>query len=287
MSERLTMEHRRLIIDSHSHIGVGFNNRIATIEEYQIIKDKLNITISLLMPQPILNNLPRNQSTIDNLNAEVYKNISSTTNNLFIPMISPIYTSSYDLERYIEIYQPVALKIHLKNDSSYPEIIPIKLTETIKKHNIPLIVHTDYSKTSLNEKETLKNLNSALKWLNYFKKNSIKGYLTHGARLSPEVLESINFEEEIVIGIGPDILLGLYQESLEQKGDFLKILYNYVNPKRLLFDLDYNWNLDSNNNLELGSIKRIETLWNQEEQELILGKNSSEFFDIPKRLQKK
>ena len=59
MSERLTMEHRRLIIDSHSHIGVGFNNRIATIEEYQIIKDKLNITISLLMPQPILNNLPR------------------------------------------------------------------------------------------------------------------------------------------------------------------------------------------------------------------------------------
>lgn len=279
-----------LIIDSHSHIGIGFNHSVATLEEYKKIQDLLNIDLSLLMPQPILYEKTKNQELLDKINSSLYQEISLSSINekvFFIPMVSPIYTPSYVLEKYIEHYQPIAFKIHLKNDSSHPDIIPESFTKTIKRKGIPLIVHTDYSKTTDSEKDRLKNLNSALSWFNYFKKNEIKGYLTHGARLSPYVLEQVNFEEGIGIGIGPDILLSQFPSSLEQSSDFLTTLYNYVNPERLFFDIDYNWNLDQSNNLEINSITRIKSLWNVQEQNMILGENSNEFFGIAKRLQKK
>lgn len=278
-----------LIIDSHSHIGIGFNNRVATTLEYQSIREKLGINISLLMPQPILDNR-RNQSQIDIINSELFKEIETgilKDTAFFIPVVSPIFTSPEILEKYIELYQPLAFKIHLKNDYSYPEIIPQCFTRIIKKHNIPLIVHTDFSDKNISEKDKLKNLNSALSWFKYFKENEIKGYLTHGARLNPYVLESINFTENIGIGIGPDVLLEEYPSSLEQQGRVLDILYNYVNPDRLFFDLDYNWNLTKQNNLELGSINRVKSIWNEDDQRLILGENSNEFFGITKRLENK
>ena len=147
--------------------------------------------------------------------------------------------------------------------------------------------YTDFSDKNISEKDKLKNLNSALSWFKYFKENEIKGYLTHGARLNPYVLESINFTENIGIGIGPDVLLEEYPSSLEQQGRVLDILYNYVNPDRLFFDLDYNWNLTKQNNLELGSINRVKSIWDEDDQRLILGENSNEFFGITKRLEKK
>ena len=104
------------IIDAHSHIGLGYNNEYSNIEEYKMVREALGIEFSFLMPQPIFTKT-KNQKELDRLNNNVFKiiNESDIKNKLFfIPMVSPIYTKPYILETYIEIYRPVALKIHFK-----------------------------------------------------------------------------------------------------------------------------------------------------------------------------
>ena len=274
------------IIDAHSHIGLGYNNEYSNIEEYKMVREALGIEFSFLMPQPIFTN-NKNQEELDRLNNNVFKiiNESDIKNKLFfIPMVSPIYTKPYILETYIEIYQPIALKIHFKNDYSSPELITEEWISIIKKYNIPLIVHTDYSKSNNNEKDKLKNLNSALKWFQFFNRTGIKGYLTHGARLNQYVLENINMTDNIKIGLGPDLLLSSQPHTTEQM-NYLKILHDYVDPTKLIYDVDYNWNRNKDTGLiDLGSVKRIEDMWDTKEQEQILRTNSIEFFGIQKRI---
>lgn len=274
------------IIDAHSHIGLGYNNEYSTIEEYKKVKEALGIEYSFLMPQPIFSK-NKNQEELDRLNINVFKliNESDIKDKLFfIPMISPIYTSPYILESYIEIYQPVALKIHFKNDYSSPDLISDEWISIIKKHNIPLIVHTDYSASNNNERDKLKNLNSALKWFQFFSRTGIKGYLTHGARLNQYVLENINKTENIRIGLGPDLLLSSQPHTTEQS-NYLQVLHDYVDPNKLIYDVDYNWNRNKDTgDFDLDSFKRIEDMWNIKEQEQILRTNSIEFFGIQKRI---
>lgn len=287
------MTNKHLIIDAHSHLGIGFQNRPATIEEYQKIKDKYNIDYSLIMPNPPQITYTQNHSElINSLNYETYKVISTSVlkdSIFFVPIISPIYTSPSLLERYIEEYNPIALKIHLKVDASYPELISDEIIKILKKYNIPLIVHTDYSPSSNSFKEQLKNLNSAINWLNFFRKNEIKGYLTHGARLNKEVLQDVNGIDNVVIGLGPDFLLDqITPDSLEQS-DYLRTLHDYVDPSKICFDVDYNWNFVnlSTNELDFESIKRLENYWSDKELDYILGCNSNSFFQIEKRLKKR
>ena len=260
-----------LIIDSHSHIGVGYEGRIAYPEEYEMIKKKNNIDISLLMPQPLLNKDDfRCFEMIDKANKETFEIINNSAlrdSSYFVPMISPIYMGPNELENYI--------------DFSYPEAISCDIIRIIKKYDIPLIVHTDYAVDDSSLKNRMKNLNSAIKWFDFFLKNEIKGYLTHGARLNNEVLRRINNYDNIVIGVGPDLLLQQYSETgLEDNTEYLRCLYDYVDPRRLLFDVDYNWNIDGNGNLDFDSIDRIKKYWSEEDSQLILGENSREFFKI-------
>lgn len=274
----------KIIIDSHSHLGVGFKGRIATPDEYMIVKEKYNISLSLLMPQPILNREKRNILLFDDINMNTYNIICNSPlkdSSFFIPMISPIYMDASHIERYIELYHPVAFKIHYKSDFSFPEIICNDIIKLLKKYDIPLIVHTDYSPQNNDLKGKNKNLNSSLKWFRFFIKNNIKGYLTHGARLNKEVMREINKCDNVVIGVGPDLLLQNYSESdLEINTEYLKCLHDNVNPKNLLFDVDYNWNLTSENDFDYDSLYRINMLWNSDEANLILGDNSKKFFKI-------
>lgn len=272
------------IVDSHSHLGLGFDSKVATIDDYKRLKKILGITISLLMPQPILDlNQTRSELLFDQINKKVDEEIKKTNDDSykFVPTVSPVYTSPKKLEEYIQLYKPLAFKIHMRADNSNPSLISNDWIKILKKYNIPLIVHTDYSKDSKTKKDILKNLNSSLNWMLFFQKNDIKGYLTHGARLNKEVFEKINKTDNILIGMGPDLLLQKYSSSaLEQQGDYLKILYDNVNPDKLAFDIDFNWNLDNDGNLDSNSIKRLENYWTEDQLAKILCKNSKKLFNI-------
>jgi len=272
------------IIDSHSHLGLGLNKKIATIDDYKRIRNNLGITYSLLMPQPIFDDeIPKSEQLFDQINNNIYEEIIKNKDDSisFVPMVSSIYTSPNKLEKYIEMYNPLALKIHMKSDNSNPDLISLAWIRIIKKYDLPIIVHTDYSKNNNSNLEKLKNLNSSLNWMLFFEKYDIKGYLTHGARLNKYVLENINKSNNILIGIGPDLLLKNYSpKCLEQRGEYLKILYDNVDPSKLVFDIDFNWNIDLNGSIDLNSITRLEKYWNDEQLRKILCENSKNFFNI-------
>lgn len=272
------------IIDSHSHLGLGMDDKLATIDDYKRLRSALGITFSLLMPQPILDKtIPRSELLFDEINNNIYAEIEKNNDNSFsfVPMVSPIYTSAKKLEEYIELYNPLALKIHMKSDNSNPDLISNDWIRIIKKYDLPLIVHTDYSKGNKSNKEILKNLNSSLKWMVFFQRNDIKGYLTHGARLNRFVLDNINKSSNILIGIGPDLLLENYSfKCVESKGKYLKTLYDNVDPNKLAFDIDFNWNIGLDGSLDSKSIERLEKYWNSEQLKKILYENSKKLFDI-------
>ncbi len=277
------MEEMR-IIDSHSHIGKGFIDTPATIEEYEVVRKHFSITTSLLMPQPIMDSkIERSTELFMKINEDVSKQISGCAikdSIHFIPIFSPVYMSPKELEELIEIYQPKALKVHYKNDDSHPWLISEGHIKVLLKHDIPLIVHTDYSPNRGNYKDDLKNMNSGLEWYQFLTWKGLRGYLTHGARLNREVLDKVNKADNIVIGMGPDMMLQDYAVSGLEQRNYLETLYNQVDPSKLVFDLDYNWNLNKNNELEYGSIDRLGEFYKEDELRLILGKNSERFFKI-------
>ena len=268
------------IIDSHSHLGMGWSE-LCTAKEYKELMEKLGITYALIMPQPIFDE--RALKSVDifhEKNKEVYEEIEKELNGKvsFVPMISPVNMSKKEITEYIELYKPIAFKVHYRSDFSYPEMIRKDIINVLKEYDIPLIVHTDFSKEN-DIKSQLKNLNTSYKWFEFFRNNELKGYLTHGARLNKQVIEEINKEKNVVIGIGPDLFLSEHNSQLEQQVDYLKYLSEYVDPELLLFDIDYNWNRNKDNSMDFLSVQRVKDVW-KEDSNKVLEKNSKRFFKI-------
>lgn len=303
------------IIDSHSHIGKDYFWRESNLSEYIDLLKSQNVTTALVMPVPgqtlytdsqkrylvwykdidgkMKYYSERKSKELENpyeeVNEILFNTIScqqSSANLKFIPLINPIFDSKEYLDYIIFKYKPLAIKIHGVACGIGPNEISKEMINHLKKINLPIITHTDYCQNPTNTLEEIRKLNSPYEWAKFFINNDIYGYLTHGARMDKKTFELVNKNDNLVIGIGPDLKISeerfRWVDQFNEK-NYLQALKENLEISKILFDLDYSWNTNNNDEIDYLAIERINNIFNENDQKLILGKNAKNFFNIKER----
>lgn len=300
------------IIDSHSHIGIDYLWGKAEFEKYIELLEKQSISIGLVMPVPgpsLIHNQNKRYFYWDinkqgkiiynsdvysklinpykEINEHIFNKIKLSKSGLrieFIPMIHPIIDTCDYLEYIKDKYKPLALKIHGIGGGYGPGSISNETIKVLKKLDLPLIIHTDYSNNSNDGIDYLRNINTPYKWAEFILKHELKGYLTHGCRLDSKTFNLVNKNDNLVIGIGPDIKINnerfRWVENCNNK-EYLEIIRDQLDHNKILFDLDYSWNvIDKDKNIDNSAVNRISSFFPKKEKEKILSRNAIKFFNI-------
>lgn len=267
------------IIDAHSHFGRdAFFPVKGNPNVYIENSKKIGITDVLAMPLPcpkiienneeiiLLQNVYKSNNVVEHykveiLNGEVtrtphiegknpYKAINkdlySFTKNKneikfhYVPLMHPYFYSIDDM-----IFQKnigaKAFKIHGIAGGFEPNKINREFFDVIEVLNIPLIVHVDN-----NPKCYIQQANSPEKWLNVLKHYNIKVMFTHAMRLQQESIDIINNDTRYLTGLGPELLLQSDDSKLLVKTDnFYKECFSRINFDKMVFDVDFPWNIHS------------------------------------------
>lgn len=295
------------IIDCHSHIGIDWVWGNSSLEGYLLLCEKLGVTESLLMVAPGLKindkrllfyNFDKGKVSYESgigkpINSSYYneylfntlkcvKNDSKLKIN-FVPIIHPMLDNIDYLYYLKEELNVKAFKMHGVAMGFYPEIINENFTKALKEINIPIIVHTDYNK---NDPYLIQNYNQPISWINYFLKNDLKGYITHAARLDFNSFDLINKNENLVIGISPDLMILFNKHRLyydyKDNETVLNILRDNVNHDKIMFDIDYSWNVNNGKEkvMDFNQIERIKSVFEEKSCQKILSKNAKNFFKL-------
>lgn len=301
-----------LIIDAHSHIGQDYFWRNASLDEYLKLLSDNHVDIGMLMsvPGPTLvgdktkryfiwekddlgnttylsdfynKDFKNPYLVVNELTYNQIKNCNATQRLEFIPLIHPILDDEDYLRFLVERYKPLALKLHGIGCGCGPKDISKNYINKLKEIDLPIIVHTDYSKNPLNPTDKLRRENNPYDWANFFIDNDLKGYLTHGCRADLKTLDLVNKHDNLIVGIGPDYKIN--EEKNRWVDDikdieYLKLLRDNLNIEKIVFDIDYSWNLGSDDELDLHPMARVNEVFNDDERKLVLGLNAKRFFDI-------
>ncbi len=220
---------------------------------------------------------------------EKLQNYNSKTKVKFIPLVHGKLDNPYYLENMIRKTKPVAIKFHGFSGGFFTDDIKEDIIDIIKFYDIPIIIHTSVYKYNDGygvDTKYFRNKCSPKNWYEFLKSNNLKGVLNHGACLDEEIIKKVNSNKNIMIGIGPDYDIAsdpykvLTEKKLYLDVGYLNLLKNMIDPEKLLFDVDYNWNFGNNNELDNDSIKRIRKTWNYLDSENILGKNAKAFYRL-------
>jgi hypothetical protein len=158
----------------------------------------------------------------------------------------------------------------------------------IKQKNIPLIIHTsvynyDYGYGA--STKYFRNECHPYKWAKFLIDNKLRGVLNHGACLNQDTIELVKNNPNLVIGIGPDLDISKdyfkvdYDKDKYLKSNYLKLLKKMISSNKLLFDIDFNWNMDGNK-YDVNQIERISSVWADYEIDNILYNNALSFFEL-------
>lgn len=227
---------------------------------------------------------------------EIYANLIKSYNGnielFFVPLVHGILDSPEYIESIINLFKPKALKMHGFSGGFSPEEINPEITEVLRFYRIPLVLHTsvynyDYGYGA--DTKFWRNECHPLRWAKYIVDNNLKGVLNHGACLSSEAIELTNKYEGLMIGIGPDLDLSkdffksdIIKSELERIG-YLRLLKEKVLISKLLFDIDYSWNIDPETaDLDYDSVNRITQIWNENDSQKLLSDNACQFYGLKK-----
>lgn len=248
---------------------------------YKVWKDN-----GILIKEPVY----KNPYEIVNYNCyNKIKNYNSKTKIFFVPLIHGKLDDTVYLEKMIKDLNPVALKFHGFSSGFFETDVNKELIEIIKKYDLPIIFHTSVYKYNDGygyDTRYFRNKCSPINWYEFIIENNIRGVLNHGACLDYEVLSYINKSDNIMVGLGPDFDISNdpYKVSIDKeefnKMGYLNILKEKLDPEKILFDIDYNWNLGLNNKLDNGSVSRIFETWNYSDSEKILYSNAKKFYKL-------
>ena len=274
------------IIDSHSHIGFDYLWGEANIDTYINLLKFQNISSALVMPTPgnvivgtknlryfywtfdkgkyIYNSDLSLKNPYKELNEYVYNKVNDKEVRdiklYFIPLIHPVFDTPTHIKKTIERYNPVAIKFHGIAGGFWPEIVKSNVIEKLRYANLPIIIHTDYSHFPNVPIEKLRALNNPYNWANFIIRNKLKGYLTHGSRVDFKTFELVNNNDNLVIGIGPDLKISNERSRWVNYSskEYLKILKDYVSHNKILFDIDYSWNvIGKEKKLDYNAVERV------------------------------
>lgn len=301
------------IIDAHSHFGIdNFWPNNGTLEEYLKYAKLIGISEVYAMPVScpvIFNNHYRicplihgeYKENMDyfkivsnnkyhykipiNSNDNPYKlandmmyNICKNTTSIkmnYIPLIHPYYYNIDDIINNIT-KDAKMFKIHGISMGIIPDKINNRFFKIIESCKIPLLIHTDYSLD-----DNLLSSNSAYNWYKILKKYDIKVYFAHAARLDKKVIDIVNHDNRYVLGIGPDRYLSCDNQNVITPLDYLDYCFTYINIDKIVFDLDYPWNIHSFDDMSLdwNSKSRIDSKLSETEKIKIYSKNINNFIN--------
>lgn len=222
-------------------------------------------------------------------NEIVKKNNSKSVQLYFIPLIHGILDESTYLEKMLYDLNPIAVKMHGFGSGFSPTEINSNIIKILKEYNVPIILHTSVYNYDYGYGASTKywrNECHPYKWLEFLLENDLKGVLNHGACLHENTLKIVNETEKIKVGLGPDLDISkdFFKVDIPKekysKIEYLKYLKQNLLSSKILFDVDYNWNIDENGYLDYSSIQRISNVWNKEDLENILYKNALNFFKL-------
>lgn len=227
-----------------------------------------------------------------NINEYYYNLITNSKTNTkieFVPLIHGALDEASYVEDIIKKFSPVAIKFHGFSSGFFKEDVKPELVKVIRYYDVPLILHTSvyaYNDGYGFETKYWRNKCSPNNWAMFLLENNLRGILNHGACLDTEITNLVNKCDNIMIGIGPDLDISLDpykvltpREEYLKRG-YLNILKELVNPEKLLFDIDFNWNTDNHGNIDDKSIGRILNTWSYSDSEKILYKNAKNFYKI-------
>lgn len=191
----------------------------------------------------------------------------------YVPLLHPYYYSSDDILEHIKRGVKM-FKIHGIACGVIPELIDEKFFRIIEYYQVPLLVHTDYS-----NEENIFSYNNARSWLKVLSKYNIKVYFAHAARLDRYAIDMINSDSRYIVGLGPDKLLSNNGQNVFNCRNYLEYCLNCFNDNKVVFDLDYPWNVENTDNYitDWNSVYRVKSLINKEQQEKVFKKNIESF----------
>lgn len=304
-----------MIIDGHSHFGIDYYAGNIDIKKYLEYASKLGVDVALLMPPP--SPAHYNNSKINKILKVIYKedfiyvpnknpfiNMNYYYNDLikkfqnetniklvFIPYVQPMLDEYELLKKLIIDFAPPFIKINGIQSGVIPDRIDSKFIKLIKEYDIPLIIHTQYQKEYNDPfigNNIIKEINKPLNWALFLKDNHVKGILNHGCGLDDKTIDIVNNNDNIYVALGPDLAISCNNNRIkpvldsDDKLDYLKRLKLLINYKKIIFDIDYNWNI-TDINCNINEVERIKTVFNDEESESILGNN---ILKLSKKLQR-
>ncbi len=216
---------------------------------------------------------------------------NTKTKIYFVPMIHGVLDDPYYVDNLIKETKPKAIKFHGFSGGFFKEDVKPELIEIFKFYNVPIILHTsvyNYDDGYGLETKFWRNKCCPNSWVRFLIDNNLRGTLNHGACLDKEVIKIVNNSENIMIGLGPDLDISLdpYKVCVPKNKYFslgyLNILKKLVSADKLLFDLDYNWNVDCCGNIDYNSLDRIRNTWTYSDCEKILSQNAKQFYKLTK-----
>ena len=216
------------------------------------------------------------------------KNVDSSVNLMFVPLMHGVLDNAEYFEKMLDDINPPAVKIHNFGSGFSIDKINMDLVDIIRSKNIPLIIHTsvynyDYGYGA--STRYFRNECHPYLWAKFLVENNIRGVLNHGACLNKEAINLVNSSDNLMIGIGPDLDISrdFFKVDIEKdvylSNNYLCLLKNISSANKLLFDIDFNWNLDGEK-YDVQQINRLIEIWNTDEIEKILCKNALQFFGL-------
>lgn len=297
------------IIDAHSHIGYDYIFGNSDINDYVEFCRRNKITKGNVMPQPNpvyhINGriVPcislkyidgkiqydtynhNNENPYEYINYYYYMKCMSIKDFdiNFIPLVHPILDTTEYLEKLISGMHPNALKIHGIGSGISPNDIPDEFVQIVRKYDLPIIVHVECDTRSntnhTEQKRYMKRVNNAYDWAEFLVDNGLRGLLTHGLALDKRAIDLVKDNRGIMIGIGPDLLISNQPHRLKIQGDssnYLKMLKENISPDQIVFDIDFNWNINpKTGEIDNESVERIKQVWqDRTEQRKIFSENA-------------
>lgn len=243
--------------------------------------------------------IDNNKGTKENVTANPYERINNFIYNkyafmhknldvYFAPLLHGVLDTPEQLEKQLIKNRVVAVKIHGFASGFTVEDMNPELIEVLQYFQLPIIIHTsiyNYNYGYGYETKYWRNLDHPLRWANFLIDNNLNGVLNHGACLNEETIKMVNKYDNLKIGIGPDLDINndyfkvdIPKERYE-KISYLKELKKKVSADKLVFDIDYNWNVNPNcKNIDCDAVNRIKSVWSEADQDKILSSNAKSFF---------
>ncbi len=169
----------------------------------------------------------------------------------FVPLFHPKLDNKANIEEFLNDPLTVAVKVHGIATHTSPADMPAWAPKLLSRYDKPFFFHTDYQKSTYTRSRAegdIASANSAIKWAGWVAKNGTRAYLAHGARLDLGVASMMekSGKEDLVVGVGPDLLLNHERERLAKDVNYLTALLDMFPSKRVLFSSDFAWNITPN-----------------------------------------